>query len=369
MKAQSAPPDFFDGTEEIEGAPMPEAQSPTPLQFEDAWELIQREIPAPLALAHPAGLLDCGELGLIVGNPASGKTLFALNFAAATAAGKVCAPLRIVEQEPVPVLVILPEYNAFRARERLRAVHEPYGVRPGLLQVLHRDCMRESINLAGYHDAEQLADRVRKDGIRLVVLDSLSEMHDCEENDRGSMRQLVQGLRHVTEAGCAVLATHHERKPKASYGGARRRPSLADVRGSTALTGAVASVLACHCEGWSKEGELLFGATWTKANHATPEPRAFRFAMSKDRPGVIFYTGPASTGGRPARQGADLLVALEQLGGKDVEAWQVALHLGIGTRAARDELQTLHHRGLLPPSRHGKGNSRLWSLPGKESER
>jgi RecA-family ATPase len=70
-------------------------------------------------------------------------------------------------------------------------------------------------------------------GARLIVLDTLSRMHNLDENSNGDMARLVSVLEYVAvSTGAAVLFLHHVNKGSARYGQLDQQQA---ARGASAL--------------------------------------------------------------------------------------------------------------------------------------
>jgi len=74
----------------------------------------------------------------------------------------------------------------------------------------------------------------------LVVLDSLRELHDQDENDSQVMRRIMGRIRKITELECGptVVVVHHNGKP-----GQEQRGAIHRARGSSAINGAADAAL------------------------------------------------------------------------------------------------------------------------------
>ncbi|HBN2813029.1 TPA: AAA family ATPase [Klebsiella oxytoca] len=71
------------------------------------------------------------------------------------------------------------------------------------------------------------------EGARLIVLDTLSRVHDRDENSNGDMSRLIATLEHVaTNTGASVLYLHHVSKGSAREGQADQQQA---ARGASAL--------------------------------------------------------------------------------------------------------------------------------------
>ncbi len=346
------------------GTAKPPAKEGPKIVVADALDLVANPPPAPISLVDVPGLVDAGELTLVSGDPGSCKSLLAVNFAAAVASGREFGCLRKEPRDPLPVLLCLAEYSRYRASQRLAAVIQHYGIQRGMLRVWTRQDPPGFLNLTARSSelALELADLVRKEGVGLVVLDSLSEVHDQDENDRRAMVSLVQDLRLIADAGCAVVPIHHNRKAPAGGKGRGGDPSLADVRGSTALPAGLATALACRRENADEDGSLSAISVWTKHNYSRPDPRAFRFTLDNPATGVITSVEPVELGGRPAHSDQEILDAMKALGGKDLKVQAIVQETGIGEKTVRVRLAAMADEGKIPRPTAGDRGAKLWSV-------
>lgn len=349
----------------------PNEPEPGKIAFTDARSLAAEALDEPVSLLDEPGLLDSGEVHIVAGDPGSGKSLFVVNLAAALAGGSPFHHLRRASDRPVRVLLMLAEFTRFRASQRVKGLLDHYGVQEDRLLVWTREDAPSWINLCevtgGGDDAvlsraEDLAGIVRRRGIRLVVIDTLSEVHDHDENDRKGMTLVLRALRIVASAGCAVVVVHHNRKSPSGTNRGQGSGSMADVRGSTALTAGVASILSVRREAEEVEGSHASLAVWVKHNYSSPKPRAFRFRLSDQKTGLISGMEAADSGGRKGLGDDEVLGAMEALGGVDVTSKAVAEHLAVSERTARQHLSSLHQGGKLPEPRPGERNTKLWSI-------
>jgi len=61
-----------------------------------------------------------------------------------------------------------------------------------------------------YHEVVQF---IKDNGIGVLILDPLQELHDGSENDNGEMKNVAVALRSIAwETNCAVMVVHHTRK-------------------------------------------------------------------------------------------------------------------------------------------------------------
>src|SRR5690606_27943531 len=86
-------------------------------------------------------------------------------------------------------------------------------------------------------DIDAMAERVRANGIGLLVVDPFVETHEVDENDNAQIKTVAAMWRDVARrAECAVILVHHTGKPPAASADAWAG-SLAASRGASSLAG------------------------------------------------------------------------------------------------------------------------------------
>jgi len=195
-------------------------------------EAFQQE-PPELDFIWPGFL--AGTVGALVAPGATGKSFWALEAVmsvACSVAGGDLVDLRpqytgsvvyLAAEDPAPVLVrrvhAIGQHLDQAAREAIaeNLTLEPImGKRPDIMNDSH---LRRIIDYC--------------EGVRLIVLDTLSRFHRLDENSNGDMARLVATLEHVAaETGAAVLFLHHVNKGSARDGQTDQQQA---ARGASAL--------------------------------------------------------------------------------------------------------------------------------------
>jgi len=94
--------------------------------------------------------------------------------------------------------------------------------------------------------AGRILEFVEKNEIKLVVLDTLSLMHGCEENSKTEMGVVVDFLRKLSRLGCASISVHHMTKDLGRIKYADDSVLNDQIRGSSSLIGAADTHLAAR---------------------------------------------------------------------------------------------------------------------------
>jgi RecA-family ATPase len=178
--------------------------------------------------------IPLGNVALLSGEGAVGKTILSLHLAVATVLGRdwACAM-----PELGPALVVACEDDADELHRRLDAIVRHYGVTFADLGDLHvaslagRDALLATPRRDGLLAPTKLLARVHEAACdikpRLIVLDNSADVFGGNENDRAQVRQFIGMLRGLAMAANAgVLLTSH--------------PSLTGISTGTGLSGSTA---------------------------------------------------------------------------------------------------------------------------------
>ena len=172
--------------------------------------------PPPLDLVLP-GML-AGTVGALVSPGGTGKSMFALQLAAALAGGPDSLGIEIPATGRVVYLPAEDPSLAIRHRLHALGAHVPASL---------REVMAEKLTIwplmGKQPDVFQQAwrDALRRMGesARLIIIDTLRRFHSGEENDSGQMAELLGHLEAITaDVGTSILFLHHSSKTMAVSG-------------------------------------------------------------------------------------------------------------------------------------------------------
>jgi RecA-family ATPase len=200
------------------------------------------------------GLLS-GSVGTMVGPGSTGKTTLLLQLAMAVSAGVPMGCGFLSEDVTADkVVLIAAEETAALLSHRISAIYQAFdeaddlanmgGLSKEQLLDLWSANLRivpaagESLLLGGMGSTNSYFEGLCKycEGSRLVIVDPLRRLHSGDENDSGSMTDIVQKLEVLAKrSGGAVLAAHHVNKGSIGEGASASTAS----RGSSALTDGV----------------------------------------------------------------------------------------------------------------------------------
>jgi len=124
-------------------------------------------------------------------------------------------------------------------------------------------------------------------GMRLVVLDPFSKLHESEENSNPEMKRLIQVLIATAQrTRCAILVAHHTGKTWTLNGGGDQQQS---ARGASAIMDDVRLGMTLHKP---KEGGCAAVLSWPKMNgHAPIKP----IELQRGNGGVLYTSTAGST--------------------------------------------------------------------------
>ncbi len=175
-----------------------------------------------------------GTVGAIIAPGSTGKSMFALQLAAAVSSARADT-LRLGIHQHGKVLYINAEDPPDELKRRLHALGGQLNTeaRQEVAERLHlsaRMGIPTNVMQPAFFEALLRA----ATGARLVIIDTLSRVHQLDENDNGSAAQLVARLEQVArQTGAGVLFLHHTSKAAVLSG----QGGMAQAaRGASALT-------------------------------------------------------------------------------------------------------------------------------------
>jgi hypothetical protein len=164
------------------------------------------------------GLWTAEAVGVIGGQPKSGKTTLALDMAVSVASASPCLGTFPVPT-PGPVLLYAAEESAATLRCRLQTITSLRGLEFNQLDV--RVIVTHSLRLDRSDDQGRLDATVTLHRPALLILDPLIRIHMADENASGDIAALLGYLRALQRKyGTAIALVHHVRKQVSSSAGA-----------------------------------------------------------------------------------------------------------------------------------------------------
>jgi len=182
-------------------------------------EMAAMEPPEPLV----DGVLSQGSFAVLYGQPASGKSFVALDWAMSIGAG---LPWQGREVRGGPVIYVVGEGLRGMAN-RARAWVEHFGPDIPPEVYFHKG----AINLTSEAQTSYLAKLAEDKKASLVIIDTLARsLSGGDENTSTTMGKTIEGIGKVQQHGAAVLVVHHTSK-----GG--------ELRGHSSLAGAADHII------------------------------------------------------------------------------------------------------------------------------
>lgn len=149
------------------------------------------------------GGIPAGGLVYITAPPAFGKTWVVLDLIRACLTGGKW--LQVYQVERTPVMYLDEEMGVARVLPRIQKLGIPRNS-----ELLYAN--REGVKLDNQKHREQLCDTIRKYGVKLVVVDSLTRVHNLDEASNRDMARLYSCMREIMDLGATLVVCHHDRK-------------------------------------------------------------------------------------------------------------------------------------------------------------
>lgn len=225
--------------------------------------------PIPPRLWHVPDLIPAAQVSLFGGPPGAGKSLLAMQLAASTALGRPWLGREIGRTGPAVFLSA--EDDEGELHRRMADISTGEGFRLNDLDQLHIRSLAGAdailaapINGKGkalratrlYHRIEAEMQDHRP---RLLILDTLADLHAGDENDRANARQFIGLLRGLAlRHDCTVVVLAH--------------PSLTGINTGSGMSGSTA---------WEGSVRSRLYLERVTANSTEPDPNARRLTLMK----------------------------------------------------------------------------------------
>lgn len=149
------------------------------------------------------GGIPSGGLVYITAPPAFGKTWVVLDLIRACLDGGRW--LGKYQVEKTPVMYLDEEMGVARVLPRIQKLGIPRNA-----DLLYTN--RLSVKLDNKAHRDQIVDAIRKYGIKIIVVDSLTRIHGLDEGSNRDMAKLYSYFREIMDAGATLVICHHDRK-------------------------------------------------------------------------------------------------------------------------------------------------------------
>jgi len=202
-------------------------------------DLMATNYPRQIWLAKE--LVPCGALTVISASPGSYKTWLLLSTAIAVAQGsKLFGHFKVQQGR---VLIIDEETGEPQLKYRLSKL--------GVKNELPISFLSRKGFVASEENISLLLLDARAYDVRLIIIDTLVNIHSGDENNPGDMTEVFKQLRRLADVGIAVVVAHHNRKA-----GSRMGNSGEEMRGSSGILAAVDCHIGVARKGKSRQVTL-----------------------------------------------------------------------------------------------------------------
>jgi hypothetical protein len=170
------------------------------------------------------GLVPCNAVTIFSAAPGSLKTRTLLHLAVVAAKGEPLFGEFPTKQSGV--LIVDEESGEYLLNQQLRQMGADDS-----LPILYRSFQNFKLNS---ENIELIKDDCRRYELKVVIFDSLIQIHNKNENEATDMAPVMNFLKQLAETGLTVLVIAHDRKT-----GINGRMGNSDLRGSSAILGGV----------------------------------------------------------------------------------------------------------------------------------
>lgn len=188
-------------------------------------------------------LIARGCLVQIQGNPKGGKSCFGLYIAMSMASGRWMSDrFEYVRSGPCRALYVAYEDGLKRLKRRFKEYSPGLGIDPDRYSDNLLFFQRSpDIDLSKKSGEGKVRKIIKKNGCDVLFFDTLSWIHDGEENSKKEMQPVMTALRRIIEdTGISIVLVHHTRK--SSHGG-DVATTAERGRGSSAISAAADAIL------------------------------------------------------------------------------------------------------------------------------
>ncbi|MBI3242335.1 MAG: bifunctional DNA primase/polymerase [Chloroflexi bacterium] len=253
------------------------AQADQPVDPWQIFTLADAYTPRPPVKMILDGVIGEGTLNIVYGAPGTLKSMELADLAVSVAAGKSFLPRPNqpgtgIATTQGAVLWLDFDNGQRRTHERFAALARAREL-PESVPVYYVSMPETWLDAGNTQDMQDLAGRVQSLGVRLVIIDNLTEVSGDANQNSDDMKVPMAGLRWLSETtGAAVIVIHHERKA-GPMGDKRQGETL---RGFSGIEAKADLILL------AKRDDLIVTLTPTKERGASVKPIAAKFAYEDD---------------------------------------------------------------------------------------
>lgn len=317
------------------------------LEFIHVSDLLKMDLPPAEDLV--VGLIRAQSVNLLVGETGSGKSMLALNLALAVSTGSESwIGYEVIGEGKVLYLnseMALPDIRR-RLEKMLRAL--PVGTDISTLSIprelpLLRDCIKAIMR------------ECETGGYVLIIADCLYFMHDEDENDSSSMRDLMRLFLVLRDKfNLAVVVVHHLRK-----GGDGSRSQMNQIRGSSVFSAVMDTVIQLKYHPDDKTKRILVPVKFRHLPDSQKEGVVIALDEDTDtfrREGKIAFGNPGITAEQ--ERAKDVIIFADVFRGREEmsssEIVEACKPYGFSDRTIRREIKSAWKGGILDKAAHGR---------------
>ena len=225
-----------------------------------------------------------GETCILSAPGGIGKSFFLLEAAVGFAGGRPTVFSPTGTEKPMKTLYVGFQDNEIRLHNRLTRIRRAFpaaaraAIAEGTLEVSFYKGPRPALVVQG-EVQPQAVDELRRlcTGREILIIDPLSKIHFCNENDNLQMDLLTDVLCTVAEeTGCAIFLSHHSGKGEVVDSDGKKKRGL-NSRGASSVIDGVRLGLYLVPEEPEKRGVGRLSLRWPKVNNGErPDPIEYR---------------------------------------------------------------------------------------------
>jgi len=205
-------------------------------------DFVRKEFPPVRFALQP--FFETNAINMISAPPNNWKTFFTLDVALSIADGKEW--LGMFKTDKQKVLLVNEEDTESEIQSRLFLLGAKQNVSDVYFYIMKGYKLNEK-------SVQEILTECQKQGISLVIFDSLRSIHNARENDSTEMQEVMDHLKIFVRAGVTVVFTHHHKKKPLKD---EKLDDAEATRGSTAINAAVSGHISLE-EEKREEGTFL----------------------------------------------------------------------------------------------------------------
>ena len=274
-------------------------------------------------------------VGLIVGQPKSGKSWLALDFAVSVASGTAVLG-KFCVQNHGPVLIFPAEDNITAVRDRLAGICKYRGVDLEKLYIWMIGSF--TLHLDTAKDREALENTLCKIRPSLLILDPLIRIHNLDENSATEIAKVLSFLRTLQRKySVAVLLVHHAKKSPSAD------PGLG-LRGSSEIRAWADSILYLQRK---KNLELVV------EHRAAPSPESFKLSLATNDASTVHLSIEGSSVETVKPDLKEQILKVIQKHGLSLSREYIRRKVGVQYQKVCDALKELEKDHLIEKTEKG----------------